>query len=684
MTYRSSFTPMNSTNDFRTPDEELKQGSQEPDILRTLPPTVKVGELFCDRYEVTSYLGEGSMGMVYGCTDLVSRMEVAVKMFPPELSNNQEMMEQIRSNFQLVQPLKHDNIAALINLEPDPKHSGSYMLVMELAKGKSLQELIRKAKTQQRPFSVNEALPLLRQIASALDYAHAGRVVHRDVKPGNIIVSDEGKVFVLDFGIAARISASQAQLTGHTANTGGTPAYKSPEQWKARHPQGAMDQYALGVIAYEMLANALPFDSGNNGMLREAVLYETPERFSGVSVRVWSVLLKVLAKEPEERFESCTAFVESLAGVNSASGAEKVVCEQDYFEVSATLEVLEMRAAKLGIHLDDDDEFLIKKKSAANADKHEDSSKAARFLAEAVERGKTIIARCKSESEAQQKVRADERQKSEPQPAAESVKNAAPERTGEHVPVSNHVVQLVALSRKLKLAMVKIRAGSFIMGSREEEFGYDKDEKMHRITLTQDFWIGKYPVTQEEYEALMGSNPSHFKMAKYPVENVSWDDARAFCEKLNRRYARVLPLNYRFDLPTEAQWEYACRGGTETALNSGKELTSGIDSCFNLDEVAWYSGNSRGRSHTVGRKRPNAYGLCDMHGNVWEWCRDWYGYYCGDETDPTGPPTGAGRIFRGGSWYDSAARCRAAYRSYASPGNRSFDVGFRIALVPVR
>ena len=196
-------------------------------------------------------------------------------------------------------------------------------------------------------------------------------------------------------------------------------------------------------------------------------------------------------------------------------------------------------------------------------------------------------------------------------------------------------------------------------------------------------WLGgKYPVTQEEYEALMGSNPSHFKKAKYPVENVSWNDAREFCEKLNRRYARVLPLNYRFDLPTEAQWEYACRGGTETSLNSGKELTSGIDSCFNLDEVAWYSGNSRGRTHTVGRKRPNAYGLCDMHGNVWEWCRDWYGFYCGDETDPSGPPAGSGRVFRGGSWYDGAVRCRAAYRSYASPGNCTFDVGFRIALVP--
>ena len=222
------------------------------------------------------------------------------------------------------------------------------------------------------------------------------------------------------------------------------------------------------------------------------------------------------------------------------------------------------------------------------------------------------------------------------------------------------------------------------MGSPENEIGHDKDEKLHRVTLTRDFWIGKFPVTQEEYEALMGHNPSHFKRGRYPVESVSWDDARAFCERLNRRYSRVLPRNYQFDLPTEAQWEYACRSGIRTALNSGKKLTSRMHSCFNLDEVAWYCENANGRPHTVGRKQPNANGLFDMHGNVGEWCRDWHGFYRSDETDPVGPASGSGRVYRGGSWYDNAGRCRSAYRSYASQGHRSFDVGFRIALVPIQ
>ena len=752
---------MNGNNDLKVTELKQKEGVLNPDMLLTLPPRAKIGEVFCDRYKITSYLGEGAMGVVYGCMDLVAQIEVAIKMFPPELSNNQEMMEDIRYNYQLIQALKHDNIAALKNLEPDPKRSGSYLLVMELARGTSLQELILACKKRQRPFSVDEALPLLRQIASALDYAHANKVVHRDVKPGNIIVSDEGKVFVLDFGLAARIRSTIATLSAQSDDTSGTPAYKSPEQWKARRARASMDQYALGVVAYEMLANALPFESENNGMLRDAVLYEEPERIEGISDTVWNALLKALAKDPDERFENCMAFVEALAGNSNNSGAAdsrmgKRDSAQDYFELSATFEVLELRAAKRNISLDDDDEFLIKKKSAENAERHNDYVKAARFLAEAVERGKQIIQRHKEEN-ARRKAEEESLRKAEERSRCEVVEEikiehqdekAAPSRSeeesicetdektppraGEDLPIaeemplrdeekslpeagkesSAHAVeeavkhseetdsreernsegasdkksaeQLISLPHKVKLAMIRIKAGSFIMGSPENEIGHDKDEKLHRVTLTRDFWIGKFPVTQEEYEALMGHNPSHFKRGRYPVESVSWDDARAFCERLNRRYSRVLPRNYQFDLPTEAQWEYACRSGIRTALNSGKKLTSRMRSCFNLDEVAWYCENANGRPHTVGRKQPNASGLFDMHGNVGEWCRDWHGFYRSDETDPVGPASGSGRVYRGGSWYDNAGRCRSAYRSYASQGHRSFDVGFRIALVPIQ
>ena len=231
--------------------------------------------------------------------------------------------------------------------------------------------------------------------------------------------------------------------------------------------------------------------------------------------------------------------------------------------------------------------------------------------------------------------------------------------------------------------MIKINAGTFMMGSPENEFGRFEDEKLHQVTLTKDYWLGKYPVTQEQWYAVMLNNPSEFSGDKCPVENVSWNDARAFCEKLNRLYAEKLPKGYKFDLPTEAQWEYACRAGTKTALNNGKNLTDDTEgNCDNLAEVAWYN-YCGGGTHPVGQKLPNAWGAYDMHGNVWEWCLDLYGDYSnGAVTDPTGLQTGSNCVFRGGSWLSDAKLCRSARRNSNSPGNRLHFLGFRLALIP--
>jgi formylglycine-generating enzyme required for sulfatase activity len=229
------------------------------------------------------------------------------------------------------------------------------------------------------------------------------------------------------------------------------------------------------------------------------------------------------------------------------------------------------------------------------------------------------------------------------------------------------------------LTMCWIPPGEFVMGSPADELGRDDDETQHRVTLTQGFWLGKYEVTQAQWEAVMGRNPSHFKGSNLPVEVVSWDDISqpgGFLEKANRQGSP----NGRFRLPTEAQWEYACRAGTTTALNSGKNLTSTEGACPNLDEVGWYSQNSDSKTHPVGQKKANAWGLHDMHGNVWEWCADWYeAYPQGAATDPTGPNNGSYRVFRGGSWYDIASRACCAYRYCYSPSCADFDYGFRLA-----
>ena len=239
----------------------------------------------------------------------------------------------------------------------------------------------------------------------------------------------------------------------------------------------------------------------------------------------------------------------------------------------------------------------------------------------------------------------------------------------------------------VELTMVKIKAGSFLMGSPEKESGRDSQEKQHMVTLTNDYWLGKFLVTQGHWKAVMGDNPARFQKGdNYPVEYVSWNDARKFCVKLNELCASQLPQGYRFDLPTEAQWEYACRAGTATALNNGKDMTwlqLYIIGVPPLNEVGWYEKNSDS-THEVGKKQPNAWGLFDMHGNVWEWCRDWYGPYDGDTTDPTGPAGGAAHVARGGSWDYDAKYCRSATRESGRPLNRGNDVGFRLALVPVQ
>jgi formylglycine-generating enzyme required for sulfatase activity len=240
----------------------------------------------------------------------------------------------------------------------------------------------------------------------------------------------------------------------------------------------------------------------------------------------------------------------------------------------------------------------------------------------------------------------------------------------------------VDLGKGVSLDLVWCPPGTFWMGSPENELGHRDHEVRHRVTLTKGFWIGKFPVTQEQWEFLMGNNPSRFIAVgkNAPVESVMWDDCQNFRTKLQPLAARGIPQAHP-RLPTEAEWEYACRAGTVTTLNSGKDLTSAYDACANLDAVGWYGKNSGSSTHAVGQKAPNAWGIFDMHGNVSEWCADWFGEYpSGEVTDPTGPSSGLIRVVRGGTWGDNARFCRAAYRTGLEPHDRYSYVGFRVVV----
>ena len=222
---------------------------------------------------------------------------------------------------------------------------------------------------------------------------------------------------------------------------------------------------------------------------------------------------------------------------------------------------------------------------------------------------------------------------------------------------------------RMKLALIP--AGNFIMGSGATEEGRKDDEgPVREVTISNPFYMGIYEVTQEQYIAVMGYNPSNFNALNNPVEYVSWDEATNFCKKL-REITKM-----EVTLPTEAEWEYAARADSQTRFYFG-------DNSNELDACAWYSENSEDKTHPVGRKKPNKFGLYDMHGNVFEWCMDWYqgNYRKLSDKDPVGPKLGADHVIRGGCWYSDANICRSANRSHAPHHFRINGLGFRVIII---
>jgi formylglycine-generating enzyme required for sulfatase activity len=240
-------------------------------------------------------------------------------------------------------------------------------------------------------------------------------------------------------------------------------------------------------------------------------------------------------------------------------------------------------------------------------------------------------------------------------------------------PKSSPASLTLDLGKGVTMKLVLISPGTFMMGSPDSEQGREsKEGPQHEVAISKPFYMGVTEVTQAQYEAVMGTNPSKFKGPTNPVDSVIWDEAVLFCRKLSEKTGKT------FRLPTEAEWEYACRAGTKTRFSFG-------DSESVLGDYAWWQSNSGGKAHPVGQKKPNPWGLYDMHGNVWEWCADWWGPYPkGPITDPFGPATASGyRVLRGGSWLNGdSGRFRCAFRDsyeYRAPTLRGSYDGFRCA-----
>ena len=232
----------------------------------------------------------------------------------------------------------------------------------------------------------------------------------------------------------------------------------------------------------------------------------------------------------------------------------------------------------------------------------------------------------------------------------------------------------------LGMEFVLIKPGKFMMGSPEDEPGRYSGERLHAVNLTIPYYMQTTEVTQAQWKAVMGQNPSSQKRCgdNCPVEQISWEDTQQFIQKLNQKEG-----TNKYRLPSEAEWEYACRAGSTTAFPNGGITMLECERDNNLDSIGWYCGNSNNMIQPVARKKPSAWGLYDMHGNVQEWCQDWFGVYPFDEvTNPKGPPSGSYRVMRGGVWYSPARDCRSASRFGSPPHYRFRHIGFRLCRSP--
>jgi formylglycine-generating enzyme required for sulfatase activity len=242
---------------------------------------------------------------------------------------------------------------------------------------------------------------------------------------------------------------------------------------------------------------------------------------------------------------------------------------------------------------------------------------------------------------------------------------------------AKHLKIPVQMTNSIGMKFSLIPPGQFSMGSPPKEEWHRDDERLHRVTLTNPFYLATTEVTQKQWKAVMATDPSFCTGDDLPVETVTWEQAAEFCRKLSRKEGR------KYRLPTEAEWEYACRAGTTTPFHTGQTIRTDQ---ANYDGNHTYGDGRKGefREATVeaGKLEANAWGVYDMHGNVWEWCQDWYGEYPdGDAKDPTGPATGDRRVFRGGCWMNFPAVCRSANRAKVIPLSWNFHLGFRVVRV---
>ncbi len=587
-------------------------------------------------YEILSLIGEGGMGEVYLARDTVLDRMVALKRIRDSETRDQSFKQRFLNEARIQAHLNDPNIVSLFTCFED---RDVYYIAMEYAPGTTLDEIIKRT----GPIPEQRAMHIFRQIAAALDHAHAQGIVHRDVKPSNIIVDVEhgDKVKVSDFGIA------RMMLDGHITRTGtqlGSPYYMSPEQVLAeKDVDHRSDIFSAGIVLYEMLSGKLPYKMDTDSLykIHDQILRDplpdprlAYEYISEPSITLLNWLTR------KDRNERPASMAQALTAIGQQGPHANPVPPHTQRPAQAQQQKPQMIKPEVQRQMTPD--------PSRNANVPDNVPKASKGTLRWVLIGAMLIVGVLI--------------------AFLLLKPKA--ETGSPEAMAGDVSW-----------MVRVEGGTFTMGSNNG----DRDEKPVREMMVSTFYISPYELTQEEWEKYMPMNRSRFGGSDHPVEGVSWFDAIDYCNK--RSQAENLTPCYSgsgdgmtcdwtangYRLPTEAEWEYAAKGGPSQASYR-------YSGSSELPNVGWYDQNSGATTHPVGSKQPNGLGLYDMSGNVYEWC--WDRYFRTELSQDQHKETE--RVTRGGSWNTEAKSCRVSFRSNQRPELTRFDWGLRLVRSAVK
>jgi formylglycine-generating enzyme required for sulfatase activity len=618
----------------------------DAELLTFLSPATRPDSLGrIGHYEVFQVLGRGGFGIVFRAFDDVLQRVVAVKVLAPQLAATSPARKRFLREARTSGQVRHENVVQVHEVGEQPLP----YLVMEFIPGETLQQRLDRI----GPVEPAEVVRVGRQIAEGLAAAHANDLIHRDIKPGNILLEGgQQKVKITDFGLARAADDASISQSGIIA---GTPMYMAPEQALGHRLDQRADLFSLGSVLYQMAAGRPPFRANSTVAVLKRVADDTPRDIREIIPETpqWlcDIIAKLHAKNPDDRFQSAREVADVLADCEAQLKANSRL--KDFSRIPSGQSQRSGRQRRLAA--------------------------AAVLLLPVVALAVTEAAGITHLFRGAQATRDPIKPGGEPTP----------------VPAANGEAEY---TNTLGMTFRLIPAGKFMMGSSEQEIDralklvdkerWEKDHiptegPLHEVEITQRFYMGTTEVTVGQFRQFVEANseykitddrwdnPDFDQSGDHPVVWVSWRDAAAFCDWLSKKEGK------KYRLPTEAEWEYSCRAGK-----------AGTCYCFGdtddeLEHHAWYNGNSGGGTKPVGKKKPNAWGLYDMHGNAWEWCQDNYDPHYYKSSPPKDPPGGASdlRAARGGSYQYAPVLCRSAFRGANTPDYRDDNVGFRVLLV---